>query len=493
MTIPLVRMSSTPPRDAGAPPGFDGYWMAETLRLREALWGPLDDATEARRVRAQGGSFTQKLLLRAKLLARREQLDGVLRQWRQGSRVALMAMCLLSIVAGGAAAAAALGDGGRPVNILLALVAMLGVNTLALAFWLLSFFAGGSGTGSWLGDAWLWLTRRLARGPDAALAPRAWVEILARHRALRWMLGGVSHGVWTAALLGMLATLLALLSARRYSFNWETTLLSPDTFVSLTAALGWLPSLLGFAVPPEAMVRASDGLQALPEPAQSLWSGWLLGCIVVYGLLPRVLCLLASALLVRKRLAAIDLDESLPGYAELRDRLAPASEKIGIDAPDEPAFQARLHPRGPLTYQVEQPVLLGIELAPDTPWPPEGLPDRAVDLGVIDTRAQRTALLDHLQLQSPGRLLLVCDGRQTPDRGTVALIADLASLAGEAHLALLGVEAHPADNDPRASAWNRQLLAAGFESDRLHQDMTTALTWLDSGPHSTPKDEHAQP
>ncbi|HUH58540.1 MAG TPA: DUF2868 domain-containing protein [Candidimonas sp.] len=483
---------SSPVVDA---PGFDSYWTAETLRLREALWGPLEDTAEARRVRAHGGSFVQKLLLRAQLLARREHLDTILRQWRQGSRLVLIAMCLASLVAGGAAAAGALGDGGRPVNILLALVAMLGLNTLALVFWLLSFFTDGAGTGSWLGDAWLLLTRKLAKGPDAALAPRAWIEILARHRALRWMLGGVSHGIWAVALLGVLAGLFALLSARRYTFNWETTLLSPDTFVSLTAALGWLPSQLGFAVPPDAIVRASDGLRALPEAAQSLWSGWLLGCIVAYGLLPRLLLLVASAWLVRKRLSAIALDESLPGYAELRDRLAPASKKTGIDGPGEPAFQARLRPRAGLAYRVEQPVLLGIELASDTPWPPLGLPTDAVDLGVIDTRAQRTALLDHLQLEPPRQLLLACDGRQTPDRGTVALVADLASLAGTVHVTLVGLQAEPAAHDARAAAWREQLLAAGFDDDQLHMDLASALAWLASSTQRSPgvKDDHDRP
>src|SRR3546814_8950143 len=46
----------------------------------------------------------------------------------------------------------------------------------------------------------------------------------------------------------MLVTLLALLSARRYQFNWETTLLSPDAFVSITSWLGGLPGLLGFTM-----------------------------------------------------------------------------------------------------------------------------------------------------------------------------------------------------------------------------------------------------
>ncbi|MGG6496815.1 UNVERIFIED_CONTAM: DUF2868 domain-containing protein, partial [Bacteroidetes bacterium 56_B9] len=69
---------------------------------------------------------------------------------------------------------------------------------------------------------------------------------------------------------------------------WETTLLAADPFIHLTQALGALPSLLGFAVPDEAMIRASgDTLPAL-EQARQAWASWLLGVVLVYGLLPRL-------------------------------------------------------------------------------------------------------------------------------------------------------------------------------------------------------------
>src|SRR3546814_10024029 len=55
-----------------------------------------------------------------------------------------------------------LGDGGRPVNLLLALVALLGLNAVAFVFWLLSFLFKSHG-GAWLGEAWLWLTRKIGR------------------------------------------------------------------------------------------------------------------------------------------------------------------------------------------------------------------------------------------------------------------------------------------------------------------------------------------
>ena len=50
-------------------PSLDEYWIAETLRLRECLWGPLQDAMEVRQARTQAQGFTQKVLLRARLVA----------------------------------------------------------------------------------------------------------------------------------------------------------------------------------------------------------------------------------------------------------------------------------------------------------------------------------------------------------------------------------------------------------------------------------------
>src|SRR5690606_4876431 len=138
----------------------------------------------------------------------------------------------------------------RPVNLLLALAAMLGLHALTLMLWLagMGLQSNGSG-GAWLGQLWLDATRKLARGPDAALAPRALAGLVGRSGGLRWSLGAISRLLWLAALASLLVVLLAMLSARRYTFNWETTLLSPDAFVTLTQALGWLPSKLGFAMP----------------------------------------------------------------------------------------------------------------------------------------------------------------------------------------------------------------------------------------------------
>ena len=463
---------------------FNTYWLAETLRLREAHWGPLEDASEVRRARAQGRGFTEQILLRALFLGQREKLDVVLQKWTQVAKLALAGMTFIALLAGVGAATGALGDGSRSVNLPLALLGLLGLHCLTFVLWLLGFALDRRGGGAWLGRVWLWMTQKLARGPDTALAPTALIGLLGRNGALRWVLSSVSHGIWVSALLALLVTLLAELSARRYSFNWETTLLSADTFVHLTALIGWLPAQFGFAMPSEEIVRASNGLQTLPAAAQALWSSWLIGAVVMYGIGPRALGLIISLTLAKRNIAALSLDENLPAYADLRGRLQPASEKMGIDAPDKREWPLRRQVALFAENIPNRSLVAGIELAPETPWPPEPIGelfgDAIGDLGVIDTHSQRNALLDQLQQHPAGKLLLVCDARQTPDRGAIALVAELARYAHQTHIALSpGIE-HGSRAGLRTGLWQQRLAQAGFAPETIHTQLTDALAWLKS-------------
>src|SRR3546814_6351231 len=81
-------------------------------------------------------------------------------------------------------------------------------------------------------------------------------------------------------------------------------------------------------------------------------------------------------------------------------------------------------------------------LPADRPWPPTEVPAAVVDLGVVDNRPQRTKLLDYLQAQTPIRMLMICDAQQTPDRGVIALLADLAGMARHSRVALQIGRAH---------------------------------------------------
>lgn len=460
---------------------FNDHWITETLRLRESLWGPLDDTAETGRARAGGGDFSVRVVARARLLAVREGLDTTLARWRQIARFALLILIAGAILTGAGTAAAALGGGDRPVNLAVAVAALLGLNTLTLAMWAASFGVRADARGSVLANAWLALTRRIARGPDSALVPRALMELLGRERLTRWGAGVLSHGLWSVGLVSAVASLIALLATRRYAFQWETTLLSPDAFVAMVHAMGLLPSLLGFPLPPDDIVRASGGQQALPNTAHALWSAWLLGVVVVYGLLPRLLALSLSLIVVRQRLSRLSVDTGLPGIAELHDRLMPVSENTGIDAPAPAAASVASYAHAE-PAEIALRCVVGIELPADIGWPPPGMATGIVDLGVIDTREQRQQVLETLRRHPAQRLLACCDARQTPDRGTVALLLEIASLSALTHVAFLP----DSDTPARRDQWRHQVTQAGFPAESLSPDMGTGLDWLAAAVRTAP-------
>ncbi len=258
-----------------------------------------------------------------------------------------------------------------------------------------------------------------------------------------------------------------MLASRRYNFNWETTLLTPETFVWLVEGLGVLPSLLGFTLPDTLTIRSSDGLHMLDAQAQALWSSWLLGVVVTYGLLPRVLALACSLWQWRTHTARLSLDDSLPGLAELRPRLMPVSEPTGVDELASPDKVARIHNEPGALLAAHALCVVGLELPPEHRWPPAFMQEDMQDLGRVDSRAERLAILGRLQSASPRHLLMVCDAAQTPDRGVVATLVEWAQLAQQSDVILLDEALADPEQAPRRS-WHERWVAAGFAPGQIH-------------------------
>ncbi|MDH0304560.1 MULTISPECIES: DUF2868 domain-containing protein [unclassified Pseudomonas] len=455
-----------------APTRLDKRWLTEAVRLREEHAGALEDQEANRRARQLGGDLATRIEQRALWLAERDGMTGALRHWKQGARLALLALMLFAVLSGAGLGLAALGDGQRPVNVFWALGSLLGLNLVLLIGWAGGFFFAGE-QGAALGRLWLWLSERFARDAKAAQLAPALLVLLQRQRLSRWLLGLLVHGLWCLAMLAALAMLLALLATRRYGFVWETTLLAAEPFVALTQALGALPSLLGFAVPDAAMIRASgDTLPAL-DLARQAWASWLLGVVLVYGLLPRLA--LAALCLWRWRQGRerLSLDLNLPGYAQLREALMPRSERIGVQdaAPDAlPRFEA-----GQLESGSSGALLVGLELDDQRPWPP-ALPKSVTNAGVLDGRESRNKLLEQLGRFPPARLAIACDPRRSPDRGSLALLAELARNAGATRIWLLQAQPGQALDAARLGDWHHALDQLGLP----HAD-TSPLTWLEHG------------
>lgn len=453
---------------------FESRWLAEAVRLREAGSGPLEDAEAVRAARRAAGDVEQRIRVRAQRLGEREGLAQAIAGWRPHARLLLVLLAAVALVSGFGVAVAVLGDGSRPVNVVWALGGLIGVHLLSLLLWFVSLWLGGREGGGALGQVWLWLSTRFRSGHLPAQAGAALAALLGRSGLLRWWLGAVTHGVWLFALTGALAGLLITLSARRYGFVWETTILPTEVFVRFIQGLGWLPAQFGFSLPDSAAVRAGGADGGQDEAARIAWSSWLIGCVVVYGIVPRLLLWLtcfATFVSGRRRLR---LDLSLPGYAALAARLAPASERIGItDA--APAALPRAHVGAAHRVDGRDAVLLGLELRPDLTWPP-ALPAHVRAAGVIDSREQRRRMLSELAAAPPARLLIAVDPRLSPDRGSLEFIAELSRPAGECRVWLIRPGA--GDDAERREHWRESLRDIGLDAAAVIEDAQAALGWL---------------
>ena len=444
---------------------LDRLWLCEAIRLREEQAGPLEDSEVNRRARLAGPTLEERIESRALQLAERDGLRTALAHWHQGARLGLLVMLVLAVLSGAGLAFAALGDGQRPVNVFWALGSLLGLHLLTLVGWLAGLVVARD-AGSALGRLWLWLSQRLARDAQAAQLAPALMILLRRRRLARWGLGALVHGLWLLTLLSALAMLLAMLSTRHYSFVWETTLLGADSFVALTQALGALPALLGFSLPDIDQIRASGTSPLREDNARQAWAVWLLGVLVIYGVLPRLLLGMWCLLRWRQGVRQLRLPLDLPGLALLRERLQPPSERLGVqDAAPAVLSESRA---GAYSTAAEGNLLAGIELDPAYPWPPT-LPTGVGHAGILDSREQRRQLLERLAQRPAARLLLACDPRRSPDRGTLALLGELSRSAMATRVWLLPVGTSPSRLDDWQAALQRLGLAEG------------TLNWLETG------------
>ncbi len=429
-------------------PSLNDAWRCEAIRLREVQWGALDDRAACLRAQGEPGALSQ-ITVRADVLAEASGLNQVLQRFASSMMFALILLLSAALIGGAGSALAALGDGLRPVNVISALMLLLGLNLLSLCAWFISML-GWSAPGGMLAQFWQWLAGKLSRGPDIALAGQAWWSIWRQAGALRWLLSGMTHGLWVAANIAMLAVMVFNLSTRSFSFAWETTLLSADVFVAITHALGALPQWLGFAIPDAETVRASGRMPSTAADAQVLWAGWLLGVLTVYGLAPRLLLLTWSVVRVVYARSLTQPDLNTPYYLALLVRMQGLACLPEGLPPEHVVWRPMRSPDG--APGVTKAMLTGIELDASAQWPVHGLGTEIFCAPVMDSRESRRVVLATAAQRRPEHLAIACDARHTPDLGTMRLIAELSSFAGHTLIWLLNVN----DDASHINAWRSQ-------------------------------------
>jgi len=453
---------------------MDDAWTCESIRSREMSWGPMEDHQALASAMRMDG-LTSQIIVRARQLGQSIGLASGMHQLRRAGLIALALVLIAALTAGASAALSALGDSRQPVNIVWALLGLVGINAISLLAWLISLGLTGK-QGSWIADGWQWLTGKLVKGPASSLAMQSWWSMWQRSGGHRWMLGSLTHAAWALATLSAIVVLLVSLATRHYTFVWETTLLAPGVFTKLTASLGWLPAKLGFPVPDMETIRTSSHTASTLPDAQLDWSGWLIGCITVYGLLPRAaLCLLSLVMLYRAQ-RKISIDLSDPYYMQLVQRLQPLALPPAGHAPSARVMgvMGDLH-AAPSSLE-DAIVLTAIEPGEDTPWPPSGLGNKIQAIAPIDSRESRHAVTQLLGARAPRGLVIAIDARHTPDRGTLRLVLELSSHAGQT-LAWLR---HGLDPQARNSLWQSRLAACPGVQVLVTEQVSDIVNWLES-------------
>ncbi len=450
--------------------------------------GLLHDQAELQRAFHARSTRAEQVHERAWLLGERLGLQTELARWRHVAAWTVLGLALLVALAALAAARAVLAP-DRSINAVAAFVSLLGWHALMLLLWLLGLLwpaadAGRVLAGFSLGRLALGLAARLPidRGPHALTLLRASAAVLRRARLWSWLSGALSHAIWSLAFVLITAALAFGFAFHAYRLSWETTILSAEFFQRFVQVTGALPAWLGFPVPDAAAVQrvGSADVRAWQDAAsQREWAWWLIGCVVAWGLLPRVLLALLSWWRWRAgqaRLGQVDMaDPYVRRIVQRLDALAPPPQVIDAE---RPFATPELPPPSGAPGAPGSALLIGFELPPELGWPPPGLPELPA-LRLAGSARERQAAIDQLAAARPESLLLVLHAPSSPDRGTARFLREALRQAGRG--ALLLVTADAAAMDAAAtSRWRDWLAREGFEGVAPLDSAASAADWIAS-------------
>lgn len=447
---------------------LEDLWCYEAIRLRELQPPAIDDGQANQKALQAGDTLVSRLMTRAHVLSLASGLDASREEAKTLMRAMTLVACLVGLVGGISAALASLGDSAQPVNVIWTLISLLLLPTVMLGVWLISFVWSSDSAG-WFGRLWQFAMGRLLRSGPRALTWKAWLVLAERARSQRWWLALLTHTIWLSVLLGMVLGLVAAFSLRHYTFVWQTTWLTEGVFVQLAQAIGVIPSKLGFTVPAADIIKASGNV-AIDEPSARLaWANWLVGAVLVFGLLPRLLAMLVSGVALRQKYrdVQIKLDDT---YAlAVQQKLQRLSSPSVVDGPPG-ANDAWPKLTGVAAHEAKsEAALVALETAIGDALPAR-LHGGVQTLPAVDDRHSRHDAEQRLAQTLPHRLLIVVDARQTPDRGLIRTILTLGNLAVHTQVLLLHTDTARA----RTDSWRERLGDIGLTLKNPDE----LVTWL---------------
>lgn len=404
------------------------------------------------KLKNEDGSNKTKLHLRAKRIDSNGNLAKTLYKISARINAVMSLLSLIWLVTGFLGLFTLLQS--KQVNFFYVLISILGVHTIMLIAWILASARKGGGILALMVSP----SRLIGRRDDISLAAAKLYEEQLPHSGMRWYLGKFGHQLWLATLTGMLLAIISLLIVRQYSFSWESTLLSDDALITLTQALGFLPSLVGFDVPSAAAIiqsRLLDG--AMPLSIARQWASLLIGSVIIYGIVPRALAWLFCTMMLRAN--QIQLDIKLPYYQKILQFWQNTivdhddfNDKNNKAAPKIAAPKAKITSGQKLAVLLEYPSI-------DSNWWQQSLGDQHVeDFGLVDDRDELARLLAYLE-SHPVQVIVGINSQALPDRGILRKLDQINQKSAQGMAVLLLGLQQLDQNNPRYQQWHEALSA----------------------------------
>lgn len=442
---------------------FDHKVLVEQVRGIESEQELTMDAITDGSGNTATARFDDRLLHRAQRLSHEHELQETLAHAPGIWRISFTFAIAIAVILGALATMSAV-SGGSTINIYWLLLVLVGFNLLSMILWLV----GVSGrvddlvTGVWA-RASTWIPTLLSkRKTTTGQADNAWLSCHLAGPVGKWRGSQVTQQIWLVYLCTGLVMLVLVLMARQFDFVWGTTLLSDTSFVQLTTALGKPLQALGFATPSAQQVietRIGAGFTLTADHRYG-WAQFLLGSLLVFGILPRLVFWGASTLLLKANRKNFALDYYLPYYVHLRQELMPmhgSSEIVDADTVTPATPQETTTP--PLSQPAANHVSPGaawvaIELDDDIGWP---LASMSADknLGQITDRASLERALQQVQASADSEIAIAVLGSRAPDRGIKRTVSALREAAASTWLVLIDKAEGDVISQARLTAWYR--------------------------------------
>jgi len=369
------------------------------------------------------GDFTRRLSRRADLLIHDNRLDTAIVKPQQQFKYASWFSLLVAAILGGLAAGNAVSE-QYTLNIYWLLVVLLGFNLLSLILWLvgitLKIQSMSSGFVAQLASSIPF--RKQSNDTNESLSSHAWWESCLTGRIGKWRISVLTHQFWLSYLAAGLLLLILLMMAKQYNFVWGTTLLPESSLPRLTESLGKPIESIGFQMPDSQQIfssRIGEGKQK--AETRAAWARFLIGVLLIYGLLPRLVLLVFSIMMLRWVERSFKLDLYLPYYIDLRQQLMTRKAAARVIDADPMAGVKPVDivpPRESLALPVDA-YALGVELDDKICWPETVF----CQLNLVDMQSMEEALEQVKKLK--GALIIGVAVYRLPDRGVQRMIRDL--------------------------------------------------------------------